>query len=532
MRLYANTATGEATLDQCKNDADHPPGGEVSLMSNQLEAVPTTDATQDQVPAGTRAVIVGGGIAGIAAATVLTERGVSVRLLERDSQLGGRAGAWTETLGDGQRFEMERGFHAFFRQYYNLRALLRRVDPDLDHLAPVKDYPILGASGAVESFAKLVRRSPFNVIQLTSRTTYMRFRDLFRVNAPAALEMFRYDSERTYAKYDDKSASDYLSSLNFPDKARSMLFNVFSHSFFNREEEMSAAELLMMFHFYFTRNPEGLIFDVAQKPFSTAYWRPFAQYLEERGASVRCDCEAYGLRRQQDRWIVDSSAGELVADMVVLAVTVPALKALVDASPELHEESWLQSIHSLELTRPFAVWRLWLNQPTAEERAPFAGVTEYECLHNISLYHLFEDESREWAQKSGGSVVELHAYAVDPMLSATDIKGSMLDGLHELYPETRAAEILEERFLLDQDCPSFAPGSHSHRPTVETPFSGLCLAGDSVKLPIPSALMERAAASGMMAANHLLAPLGVTPEPIATVPRRGLIAGRATRPRA
>ena len=24
---------------------------------------------------------------------------------------------------------MNRGFHAFFRQYYNLRALLRRVDP-------------------------------------------------------------------------------------------------------------------------------------------------------------------------------------------------------------------------------------------------------------------------------------------------------------------------------------------------------------------------------------------------------------------
>ena len=32
---------------------------------------------------------------------------------------------------------MSRGFHAFFRQYYNLRALLRRVDPDLQSLVPV-----------------------------------------------------------------------------------------------------------------------------------------------------------------------------------------------------------------------------------------------------------------------------------------------------------------------------------------------------------------------------------------------------------
>ena len=30
---------------------------------------------------------------------------------------------------------MNRGFHAFFRQYYNLRGLLRRADPDLSALS-------------------------------------------------------------------------------------------------------------------------------------------------------------------------------------------------------------------------------------------------------------------------------------------------------------------------------------------------------------------------------------------------------------
>ena len=37
---------------------------------------------------------------------------------------------------------MSRGFHAFFRQYYNLRTLLRRVDPALRCCAPVADYPL------------------------------------------------------------------------------------------------------------------------------------------------------------------------------------------------------------------------------------------------------------------------------------------------------------------------------------------------------------------------------------------------------
>ena len=50
---------------------------------------------------------------------------------------------------------MERGFHAFFRQYYNLRELLRRVDPELRRLVRLNDYPVLGPGGEVQSFAEL-----------------------------------------------------------------------------------------------------------------------------------------------------------------------------------------------------------------------------------------------------------------------------------------------------------------------------------------------------------------------------------------
>ena len=89
--------------------------------------------------------VVGGGIAGIAAAVGLAERGVKVTLYEAGDRLGGRVAAWP--LGDGRT--MSRGFHAFFRQYYNLRALLRRVDPTLSGLTAVPDYPLVAADGRV-----------------------------------------------------------------------------------------------------------------------------------------------------------------------------------------------------------------------------------------------------------------------------------------------------------------------------------------------------------------------------------------------
>lgn len=83
----------------------------------------------------------GGGIAGLTAATALAERGVRVTLYESEAVLGGRLAGWPTRLADGSTATMSRGFHAFFRQYYNLRALLRRTDPGLSRLTGLPDYP-------------------------------------------------------------------------------------------------------------------------------------------------------------------------------------------------------------------------------------------------------------------------------------------------------------------------------------------------------------------------------------------------------
>ena len=205
------------------------------------------------------------------------------------------------------------------------------------------------------------------------------------------------------------------------------------------------------------------------------------------------------------------------------AARVPT-EGVVEASPDLDDAAWRASVAGLALTRPFVVWRLWLDRPTAEGRHPFIGTTGIGPLDNISLYHLFEDESRAWAERTGGAVVELHAYAVDPDVTEEEMRRELLGGLHRLYPETREATVLEERYLVRQDCPAFAPASYHDRPTVDTPFPGIALAGDLLKLPIPSALMERAAASGFLAANRLLASKQVRSEPVLSVPRRGVLA--------
>jgi isorenieratene synthase len=61
---------------------------------------------------------------------------------------------------------------------------------------------------------------------------------------------------------------------------------------------------------------------------------------------------------------------------------------------------------------------------------------------------------------------------------------------------------------------------------VVTDAAGLYLAGDWVRLPFPAALMERAAASAIVAVNAILAEHGAGPEPLLSVAPRGLLAPR------
>ena len=72
------------------------------------------------------AVVVGAGLAGLACAYELSQRGFAVTLLERSPQLGGKIASWQIQVGDAT-FQMEHGFHGFFPQYYNLKSIVSEL---------------------------------------------------------------------------------------------------------------------------------------------------------------------------------------------------------------------------------------------------------------------------------------------------------------------------------------------------------------------------------------------------------------------
>lgn len=479
-----------------------------------------------QAPAGTEAVVVGGGIAGVSAAVVLAERGVTVTLLESAPTLGGRLGAWPHTLPDGTEQVVEHGFHAFFRHYYTWRAILRRIDPGLGFLRPVGGYPVISRTWPPEDLTGLPAAPPLNLLALFARSPSLGLRDLLGSDQALAAELLAYDRDRTTAAFDHVPADRYLAALGMTDRARAMLFEAFARSFFCNQSGLSAGELVAMFHYYFLGNPEGIGFDAPSTDYLTGIWQPFAKYLSGLGAQVRTATGARTITPVDGHhWRVELSDGApLETRHLVLATNPGAIAGLLTPEAAAVAPRLAAKATALPIAPPFAVTRIWYDRDVAPERATFNAVSREPTLDSVTVYSRLEDPSARWAARTGGSVVELHSYSCP----APDVETATLrmrDELAALWPETREARIVHLQQRLEATAPAFPPGSAGTRLLVSGEGRGIRVAGDHVDTPFLTGLMERACVTGVLAANDILAEVGAGPEEILGVPQRGLLAG-------
>lgn len=475
-------------------------------------------------PAGTEAVVVGGGIAGTSAAVVLAERGVDVTLLEAAPTLGGRLGAWPHTLPDGSAQVVEHGFHAFFRHYYTWRAILRRVDPSLGFLRPVDGYPVISRTWPAEDIAGLPTAPPLNLVALFARSPSLGTADLLRSDQRLAAELLAYDRTRTTALFDDRPADAFLAALGMTDRAQAMLFEAFARSFFCNQGGLSAGELVAMFHYYFLGNPEGIGFDAPRTDHRTAVWAPLQTYLTGLGTTVRTGTPVRAVEPADGhRWRVGTDDGALVTRHLVLALDPGGLRTLAaglhDAAPVLARKA-----AALTTAPPFAITRIWYDRDVAPQRATFSAVSREPTLDSVTVYSRLEEPSAAWARRTGGSVVELHSYACTAP-DADAATARMRAELAALWPETRDARVVHLQQRLEATAPAFPPGSAGSRPHVAGQARGIRVAGDFVETPFLTGLMERAAVTGVLAANDVLAEVGAGPEEIRGIPQRGLLAG-------
>ena len=486
---------------------------------HQLNAVRTDRPLRLQQPRST--AVVGGGLAGLTAACLLAERGFRVALFERNDYLGGKVGSWPVSLEGGFRTRVEHGFHAFFRQYHNLRRFLSALGVQ-QRLIPIEDYRIDTLTRGSTSFQGIRTTPVLNMLSMARKGVY-RLGEVARNPASRRLlDLLTYDPEKTFARYDHTSFREFAEAIGLPPSLR-IVFTTFARAFFAESHHMSMAEMIKSFHFYFLSNDLGLIYDVLDDDFELTLLAPARRFLEKRGAEIHTGCPVERLQRADSGFAV----ADRVFDALVLATDVRAARGIAAASPFLAAEDPVlhRRLASLQPSRPYAVLRLWLDRPLPRTVPFFLFTDRVRVLDSISSYHHLEASSAAWARETGGGIFELHSYALpDDLTEPGSVRTQLLEELYLYMPELKPARVLHEYLQVRDDFTAFHTGLHAERPEPRTGIPGLVLAADWVKIPCPAMLMEAAATSALLAANELLEAEGLRQEPVYSVPLRGLFA--------
>ena len=122
------------------------------------------------------------------------------------------------------------------------------------------------------------------------------------------------------AGFDDVDAAAFLDGFGMTARSRSMLFEAFARSFFCNQGQLSAAELIAMFHYYFLGNPEGIGFDVPSTDYATAIWDPLHRHLDRHGADVQMSTGCVSVEPNGHGWRVTTTAGTIDTRHVVMAL--------------------------------------------------------------------------------------------------------------------------------------------------------------------------------------------------------------------
>lgn len=493
------------------------------------------DAPLRLEPARSRsALVIGGGIAGLSAALELSERGYAVEVRDAGPVFGGRLATRELDPGFGRTFRVEHGLHMWFDNYRVLRDIRARLAVNRFF----RSYDVVNfvfRTYLPEALRSDPKVFPFNLAAIVDRSPNLDWPDIGgAIGILPDLLQFNFDG--LYDRLDGETFVHWMDRLGVGQKFRDIVLQPAAHVTLNRQADLSAAEMLLYQHLYFVSQPYAFDREITTVDHGTALIDPWVARLRELGAVATTGTPVAGLRLEGDR-VMGVVGEDTDYDWVVLACDVRGAQAVLngsigsDASASAALGSAIESCGHQSVAPPYRILRVWLDRRPDPTRPDVIETPQHDPIALVVQFHLLEEESAAWAAETGGAVIELHLYSLEGELADApdgEVWGLVRPTLLEILPELEGATPLGMTVGTYHNFSSFAAGLGAIRPHPESlmtaGIANLMLAGDWIAAPTPSALMERAAVTGRLAANECLFSDGVRESGYQHVSPRGPLA--------
>ncbi len=451
-----------------------------------------------------RIVVVGGGLAGIAAALDCVRAGAAVTVLESRGRLGGAAYSFTR---DG--ILADNGQHVFLRCCTAYREFLDRIGAgDLVTLQAQLSIPVLAPGGKT---ARLRRSSvlpaPLHLAGALARYPFLGLRQRFSL-ARAIQALGAVDPDDPGA--DARSFGDWLSEHGQSEAAVQAVWELIARPTLNLlARDASLAQAAYVFQEGLLRNAAAGDIGYARVPLGEIHDVAARRALTRAGVEVNLRCGAVGVFAEVDGFRVEiSGAPPLAADAVILAVPHDRAAALLPPGSGL-DRTRLARLGTSPIVNLHVVYdRRVLGLPfAAAVRSPVQWIFDRTETAGLDPSRTAGFDSTGTAARVGAQYLAVSLSAADIELDMTvdDLRARFLPALAELLPAARDARV-EKFFVTREHAATFraAPGVRALRPGSRTSIRGLVLAGAWTDTGWP-ATMEGAVRSGAAAAREALA---------------------------
>jgi squalene-associated FAD-dependent desaturase len=437
-----------------------------------------------------RVLIIGGGLAGLAAATALAPRGFRVTLLESRNRLGGRASSFTDAA-TGQLIDACQ--HVSMGCCTNLAHFFRTVGVAA-LLQPQSCLYFMTPDRRVSRFRAGWAPAPIHLAGSFLRAHYLSLKEKLRI-------AWGLHCLRRVPENEDPPFYDWLVQHGQTPRMMDRFWGLVLVSALNESpDRIGLRYARKVFVDGFLRHRRGFEVEIPSVPLARLYGEELLNWLAAHGVRLLANCAARTMLVAGDRIEKVELRGDgdaIRADWYISAVPFDRLLDLLPAET-VEAQPYFGNLRRLE-SSPITSVHLWYNRPVLE-------------LPHVVLI----DSVGQWIFNRGESAPGEHYLQV--VVSAArqfrglgheEVQRRIVEELAGLLPAAKPEALIRARVVTEHAATfSAVPGVDRWRPDQASPINNLFVAGDWTATGWP-ATMEGAVRSGYLAAEKLLARKGI-----------------------